>query len=128
MKSSIFQQYVKEYLINNNENFNKYSVKGKLIFRSPIDMILCGFMCESSAFSKSDFMIEIFAQPLYIRFPTFSFTFGTRLKRQDGSNSPWWSISEKEGPSEVMLIIRNTITKSWSSVVAAILYPRLFNT
>jgi hypothetical protein len=57
-----------------------FSAKSRLLFRTPVEHLLCGFYFDSSAYVKERFYLEVFVQPLYLSSDHIVLTFGGRMR------------------------------------------------
>lgn len=87
-----------------------YAVRGRLIFRTPIEMLLVGLACEPSAFAKELFTVHAFVQPLYVPSNHITFSLGDRLGRLGGKGDKWWDYSP-EREQEIMDDVRGYIER-----------------
>ncbi len=79
---------IKEFVVIEKRllsDFPGFTVKGALMFIQPLGDTLRGFHWEPSAFSKSDFYVNMFFLPLYVPTKHLHFTFGHRL----GGDKRW---------------------------------------
>lgn len=81
MKAKDFAELEKRLL----PNFPGFTIKGKLLFVSPVERTLRGFHFEPSAFSQKDFYVNMFFLPLCVPVKRAHFTFGHRI----GSEKRW---------------------------------------
>jgi hypothetical protein len=91
MNASQFKRIATRYLL---PKLPGMALKGRLIYASPVDQLLCGYYFETSAFNPSTFVVIAFVQPLYVPFSTVSFTFGRRLSGASGDR--WWDLADGE--------------------------------
>lgn len=75
MKKKEFERMFKQWL----PELPGFAVKGHLLYKEPIGHILRGFCGEGSGFSKTDFTIHVFAQPLYEPEDFLWFSYGKRI-------------------------------------------------
>ncbi len=66
-------------------NFHGFTIKGKLLFISPVKNTLRGFYFEPSAFTGKNFYVNRFFLPLCVPAKRVHFTFGHRI----GSEKRW---------------------------------------
>jgi hypothetical protein len=66
-------------------NFPGFTVKGKLLFISPVQNTIRGFYFEPSAFTGNDFYVNVFFLPLCVPAKCVHFTFGHRI----GAEKRW---------------------------------------
>jgi hypothetical protein len=78
-----------------------YAAKGREVFMTPVEYLVRGFSFEPSAFSKCQFTVYAYVQPLYTGESSIGFTFGERLGALARGPDRWWTISE-DNEAEVM--------------------------
>jgi hypothetical protein len=95
MKNIEIIKLFKSHVFPKIDNQN-WEVKRNILFINPVENILRGIYVESSAFSGSQFALNVFVQPLYIPMPLIILTFGYRHKTND--KKEWWDfdVNKKE--------------------------------
>jgi len=93
MKSQLVKRLGKKYIL---PYMSEYDIKGHLIYHKELQIFLCGFWFESSAFSASSFTVEVFIQPLFIPQTDIYFNFGSRLGSVSKGRDIWWEYSDEE--------------------------------
>jgi hypothetical protein len=78
MKTKEFVEMEKRLL----PNLPGFTIKGPMLFISPVGNLLRGFYFESSAFAQKSFYINVFFLPLYVPTKNIHFTFGHRVGRE----------------------------------------------
>ena len=100
-----------------------WAVRGRLMFRTPIEMLLVGLSCEPSAFSKEPFTVHAFVQPLYVPADHVAFSLGGRLGRLGGKGDKWWHFS-LEREREIMDEVREYIQREALPFLAEVDTPQ----
>lgn len=80
-----------------------YDSKDALVYRRPIDDILCGLHFEGSSFSKTSFYANVFFQPMFVPAAHIHFTLGFRLR--DGVISGGWEADEPNAVSNLTVAV-----------------------
>lgn len=96
MTGGEFQKIAIKHLLPSLDGFG---VKGRLLFAEPLEYFIRGFHCEPSAFSRQEFCIELFVQPLFVPEDSIVFSLGGRLGSIRGSQERWWTYSEAKEAS-----------------------------
>ena len=119
MKNREFESLSKQYLL---PDMPGYVIKGKLLFRTPIGLILHGFCFEPSEWDKSRFRIEVMVQPLYVTEDHLVFLishdFGVISEKNKAQQ--WWNMDN--GEKNVMADVRKrmlTVGVKWLSQYAS---------
>ena len=68
-------------------DFPGFSIRGSLMFISPLAHTLRGFSFEPSGFDKTPFYVTVFFQPMYVPGEHLVLNFGRRLK--NGGSGRW---------------------------------------
>jgi len=71
-----------------------FEVRRGLLFACPLEHVLRGYWFESSAFSRADFCIYVFAQALFVPKGHLVFSLGDRLGSIRGRQDKWWTYTE----------------------------------
>jgi hypothetical protein len=79
-----------------------FAVSSSLLYRDPVEDLLCAFCFESSAYDRESFFFWVFVQPLYVRKDHVVFTFGNRL----GLNWELAKGKERDVASKLLATIR----------------------
>lgn len=88
-----------------------FEVRGRLIFRAPIDLVLCGLDCEPSGFSKPPFTVHVFADPLYIPKQHIAYTLGGRLGALVGRADRWWEYAPDDAAAIMEEVRRDMVAQ-----------------
>lgn len=68
-----------------------YVGKLDLLYRLPLDHVLCGLCFEGSSFDKYSFYVNYFAMPLYVPVDYLTLNFGGRVRSERGDR---WNIND----------------------------------
>ena len=106
MKLREFESMSKKHLTPELPGF---VAKGKLVFETPIGMILRGFCYEPSAWDENVFRIEVLLHPLYIPYEHVVFLISHDLGSisEKNQSQKWWNINS--GMESVMTDVRKRI-------------------
>lgn len=84
MKTNHFVKLEKQLL----PHFPGFTVKGKMLFISPVERTLRGFHFEPSSFSDEDFYVNVFFLPFCVPVEEVHYTFGHRVGQRWKINKP----------------------------------------
>lgn len=91
MKNNEIKQLFNKSILIKLSN-NNWRLKKNILEKTPINEIYRGVCIESSAFSKKQFALNVFAQPLYLPIHMLILTFGYRTKTPN--KREWWELTE----------------------------------
>ena len=99
-----FQKLARRYLLGEMPGF---AVDRGLLFASPIGFILRAYSVQPSAFSKADFCIQAFVQPLFIPDGSIVFDLGDRLGSIRGRQEKWWTHADEHEDQIMADVLRH---------------------
>jgi hypothetical protein len=82
-----------------------FAIKGPLMFIPPVEGVLCGLSFEGSSFDKTSIYVDIFVMPLCVPTTHFYFNFGSRLRKNNGSDR--WSVENPNFNVELALALNH---------------------
>ena len=90
------------------QDLEGFSIKGSLMFRSPVGRILQGVSFEGSSFDKTSFYVNVFAMPLCVPADHLFLNFGSRVRHVGGGDR--WCITKPGVVAELTAMLkRNAI-------------------
>jgi hypothetical protein len=105
MRGRDFERLARKHLLPQLPGFR---LGRGLIYAEPFDYLLRGMSMDSSAFSREDFYLNCFVQPLYVPAEGLRFPFGFRLRDPRNNHGGWTftDVTEEEVFAGVLAAIK----------------------
>jgi hypothetical protein len=94
-----------------------YVSKGKLMYETPVGVVLRGFCVDDSSFDAANFTVWMFAQPLYVPEDHIVLTLGRRFGQLGGGPDKWWTLTP-ENESAIFAELRSEMQEATRLFVA----------